>query len=160
MKKAYRAARTTPENFWAEVRGNDSECWEWPGPSSYGYGKVSYKSKNWYTHRLAFFFHHGREPNGFVLHSCDNRLCCNPTHLREGDVVDNARDMVERNRAAKGERNAWSKLTDEKVRELRKMRNSGASFRELGMCFGVSGSAAKKVVDGKTWGHVQMEKGK
>jgi len=33
-----------------------------------------------------------------ILHSCDNRKCCNPNHLRAGTGKDNYRDALERNR--------------------------------------------------------------
>lgn len=78
-----RPNRTTPASFWANVTKTDTGCWEWAGVRSAGYGKVSYESKNWNAHRLAFFLHHGREAEGRVVHSCKNRPCVNPSHLRE-----------------------------------------------------------------------------
>jgi len=59
---------------------------------------VSFRGKLWGAHRVAFTFHHGREPQKYVLHSCDNPGCCNPAHLREGTQLENMRDMNERGR--------------------------------------------------------------
>ena len=38
------------------------------------------------------------DPEMYVLHSCDNRRCCNPLHLRQGTPWDNSRDMLLRGR--------------------------------------------------------------
>jgi hypothetical protein len=35
----------------------------------------------------------------FVLHRCDNRLCCNPAHLFVGTQRENIRDMMAKGRA-------------------------------------------------------------
>jgi hypothetical protein len=50
------------------------------------------------AHRVAWSLHHGREPERWILHHCDNRRCCNPAHLYEGDVGDNSRDKVQAGR--------------------------------------------------------------
>lgn len=94
----------TPEaRFWskAAVTANPDRCWIWQRTVRRdGYGKVWFSDHHHAAHRLAFFFTHRRHPDAglFVLHSCDNKLCINPSHLREGTHEDNMRDVVLRQR--------------------------------------------------------------
>jgi len=53
------------------------------------------------AHRLALERKLGREiaPGMMAIHSCDNPLCVNPDHIREGSGKDNCADARERGRA-------------------------------------------------------------
>lgn len=99
-KKARPAPPTSMQFITDRVRVTDSGCWEWQqslNPRT-GYGQLGY----WpYTaHRLAFFFAHGRYPDGYTRHMCHNRACCNPDHLREGSARDNWWDSEQAHREA------------------------------------------------------------
>lgn len=98
---------TAAEKFWSRVsrelgQGPNGDCWEWQGnkKNGDGYGCVAYHGKKYSTHVLAWALTNGRDPHKgmFILHSCDNRPCCNPEHLREGTRQDNINDMMSRNR--------------------------------------------------------------
>lgn len=96
--------------FWENVLiGGFDQCWPWVGTiNEAGYGKWYFKDKDWRAHRLAFLFTRGELTDGtLILHKCDNRDCCNPTHIREGTHQDNMDDMKSRGRA----RNRFSVLT-------------------------------------------------
>lgn len=55
------------------------------------------------AHRVAYEIANGPIPDDlWVLHSCDNPPCCNPSHLRVGTYKDNVRDRVERDRSKGG----------------------------------------------------------
>ena len=54
-----------------------------------------------------------------VMHTCDNKLCIEPTHLVLGTQLDNMRDKVNKNRQAKGESVGTSILTEKDVLEIR-----------------------------------------
>lgn len=54
----------------------------------------------------------------------------------------------------RGDNHGQSKLSDDKVREIRKRRSCGESFTSLGIEFGISYVAIRNAVIGKTWRHV------
>lgn len=64
-------------------RGYGSECWVWCGcalPS--GYGKLRFDKADWLAHRLAHAAFNGEIPAGYqVDHLCQQKDCCNPSHL-------------------------------------------------------------------------------
>lgn len=61
-----------------------TECWEWTGSrTKAGYGKVSWKGRLVYVHRLVYELLEGPIPEGLQIdHICRNRACANPDHLR------------------------------------------------------------------------------
>lgn len=81
----------------ANVKILDSGCWEWqrwvfPAPNAYG--GMSYRGKQWRTHRLAYHLAKGPIPDGLdILHKCDYKRCCNPEHLFAGTHRENMLDM-------------------------------------------------------------------
>lgn len=111
--------------FWncIDIKG-DNECWNWNKQSKQdGYGRTSFKGKILMAHRIAFEIHNKRPigDNMILCHSCDNRLCCNPKHLREGTHKDNSDDKFERGRFIfmKGEMNGRAKITNEVANIIR-----------------------------------------
>ena len=83
---------------------NDRGCWEWAGyKNHHGYGRMLVrrdgKNRLLAVHRLAYQAWVGEIPaDKIVMHTCDNRCCINPEHLRVGTQGDNMRDMVSRGR--------------------------------------------------------------
>lgn len=146
----------TEEDFWALVTMTPS-CWDWSGyVSETGYGRFTFRGKDYQAHRLALIFTEGHDPDGLVaLHDCDNRACVNPFHLRFATQAENIKDMWEKGRGCCGESVHNSKLTDDDVREIRrryKKRIYGAP--RLAEEFGVSRTTIWKIVNGKKWTHV------
>lgn len=98
----------TPEQFnakfWERVNvQGQHECWEWLGHlNRYGYGQVKHQRKTRTAHRVMWFLIHGSFPESLILHSCDNRKCVNPNHLRLGSAQDNVDDREQRNRGYRG----------------------------------------------------------
>lgn len=132
------------------------ECWPWmAGKTKAGYGVINEKGKLLFVHRLAWEGANGPLPKGkHVLHSCDNPACCNPSHLFLGSQRSNMADKVAKGRQAKGESSARSKLTGDKVREIRFRLNMGVPASRLGRDFGVHKSTIMDIKHGRTWKHV------
>ena len=89
--------------------GEDDACWEWAGsknPCGYGHYRAPRCGRaktNIRSHRVAYELRVGPIPRGLhVLHTCDNRACCNPAHLWLGTHADNMRDKGEKGRAFRG----------------------------------------------------------
>lgn len=86
-----------------ERRGGD-ECWPWTGkPDVYGYGRMKIRGKMAKAHQVALFVFRGevRGPGQVTRHSCDNRICVNPSHLSFGTNMDNVVDREARGRGAR-----------------------------------------------------------
>lgn len=127
-------------------------CWLWMGSvGTHGYGVFSFgPRRSGFTlaaHRIALAQKLGRSPT-MALHSCDNRACCNPDHLRDGTAADNKLDEVSRGRHAVGERNGRVKLSDAELNELRELWESGWSRTALGERFGLHPMTASRLARG------------
>lgn len=142
------------QRFWDRVLIGDG-CWEWQAYRfKSGYGSFYLDGRAVRAHRIAYQLWYGVDPGDqYVLHSCDNRACCNPAHLSLGTHQENMRQMVERGRGAdqKGETHGRSKLTEEDVLYIR---NSSLSHRVLGAKYNVSHRAVWKIKHRETWTHI------
>jgi len=99
-------------SFWSKVDRSAGEdgCWPWLySTTGSGYGQVNMgrnQGPSLRAHRVAYTLHYGSIPdlpNGkkhgsCILHTCDNRLCCNPKHLVAGTQADNIADMKRKGR--------------------------------------------------------------
>jgi hypothetical protein len=83
-------------------RGAREQCWPWLGfLDRDGYGRVSWKGRKQYAHRLVYVLLGGAMPEGAkLLHGCDNPPCCNPWHLWKGTQLQNIEDMLRKGRHA------------------------------------------------------------
>lgn len=153
---------TVSSRFWekVDVRGED-ECWPWMAATiSAGYGAISVYQYARYAHRVAWMYaNKADEPVGkVVMHSCDNRVCCNPRHLSAGTHSDNSQDMVRKNRAWKptvrGEDHPMAKLTEKQVIDIRSALDSGETATELAGKYGVSAAYIRRIGRRKNWRHI------
>lgn len=93
--------------FWDRVdksAGSDG-CWPWLGAiNKSGYGSYCESGVIRTASRVAYELSRGPIPagpgyHGFVImHSCDNRRCCNPAHLSVGTQSDNNDDRDRKRR--------------------------------------------------------------
>jgi hypothetical protein len=95
-----------------------------------------------------------------ACHSCHNRACCNPEHIREGTAKENTKDMLDANRQApkeltirRGENHGMSKLTNAQVTEIRRLQGS-ESVHHIARQFKVSPSVVSNIHLRKTWIHI------
>lgn len=100
----------------------------------------------------------GPRPEGMqVAHFDGDRLNARLDNLRYATALENAEDKRRHGTDTPGERNGMHKLTDDAVREVRRLRRRGALQRELAEKFGVSISAIQFVLDGTRWSHVKED---
>src|SRR5712692_2115316 len=103
---------------------NGEFCMEWNlGKTINGYGKIKYDKRTYTTHRLIYSLHNDEIlKNMFVCHKCDNRICCNISHLFIDTHQDNMNDMKCKNRQAKanGEDHSMVKVSINDIIEIRK----------------------------------------
>lgn len=77
------AAATLVERFWSKVNKTGG-CWLWTAHKTRdGYGTLKVSGKTIRSHRLAYEMAHGPILDGMSIdHTCHNRACVNPSHLR------------------------------------------------------------------------------
>lgn len=85
-------SQKTLNRFWAKVDipSDKSLCWNWNGAVTSGCGCFRLdNSSTIKVHRFVYLLHLGEIPDGKrVLHKCRNPLCCNPSHLKLGEEVE------------------------------------------------------------------------
>lgn len=155
------------QRLFDRVTKTDSGCWNWQGASyPNGYGLITYKKRSCLTHRLAYEAVNGPIAAGlFVCHRCDNPKCINPEHLFAGTARDNHHDMRNKGRCRlvpggnrkRGEQLGQSKLTNNKVVEIRALIRDGFSQRAIASKYGVTQSSISRVMRGVCWSHVKEE---
>ena len=151
---------TIIDRLLANITDNEDGCWEWIGATNvYGYGIISYESKQRRVHRLAYELEFGKIPTGMlVCHKCDNRRCCNPQHLFLGTYQDNVDDMRGKHRDAygqnKGEINGASRLKSVDIPDIRRMLVDGHTKTYIGQIYNVSRKTITKIAAKQTWGHI------
>ena len=147
------------QRFWGKVDiRSPSECWLWRGSTNptTRYGKLSRRVNGQLithqAHRYAWM-----QVNGFiesyicVLHRCDVRLCVNPSHLFIGSRLDNARDRDEKGRQSQGENHARCLKGRFSVDDIREIRDSSLSHRELAKLYDCNRGAISLIQNRKMY---------
>lgn len=159
---------TLSERLWRQIdkRGPD-ECWPWISKSlikGYGYiGTGGKRGKKELAHRAVWIVTYGPIPeddsyHGYVvMHTCDNRLCCNPAHLRLATQAENVADMHAKGRGnyegrPKGSAHGNAKLTEAVVQEIRA---APYGSHALAARYGITYATLKDVRAGRSWRHVE-----
>ena len=144
--------------FWKKISKEKSGCWIWLGTKNeYGYGRINRGNKKLYAHRVAYNLANSviLQTKEIVRHICHNTSCINPDHLEIGTQKDNIDDKVKANRQHKGEKSPSSKLTENKVIELRKRYwINRESISDLANESKVKVSTLHECLQSKTWKHI------
>ncbi|MBA7693007.1 hypothetical protein ES703_101582 [subsurface metagenome] len=140
--------------FWSKVLKTKG-CWLWLASChDFGYGHLRHGGKDLKAHRVAWELTNGPIPDGMqVLHSCDNPVCVNPSHLFLGTQQVNITDMMQKGRyrrhAALGENNGSAKLREPQVLEI--LRSTDETSRVLALKYAVSPSLIKQIRRREIW---------
>jgi hypothetical protein len=145
-------------NYGKEHENSDG-CWVIPpalGGDQPKKARKNGKDRYIYVHVAEMYL--GPKPeNMVIMHICDNRHCVNPAHLKYGTVSENMVDMHEKGRAnhSAGENHGAAKLTEEDVRQARKLKEeTGISYEKLARMFGITSKVMRDAINRKTWRHV------
>lgn len=146
-------------------------CWLWQGTvDKEGYGKLSYKKRNFRAHRIMWSIEHQKEipENLVILHLCDVPSCVNPSHLKCGTQLENMQDKKRKGRCAvgdsngmrkfpgilSGELNGTAKLSNEQVLEMRKLHREGKTGVFLAKRYNIWPSQVSNIVNRRQWSHI------
>jgi hypothetical protein len=145
-----------------EVDANN--CWNVTSHSSGGapgkdYPQAFFDGKERHLHRVSYEHFIGPITKGMVImHTCDNRKCINPNHLKAGTINDNNQDMTRKLRNKRGSNHHWAKVNEGQVKEIRKLYKDGLFQREIAERFGIKQMAVSQIVRRKTWALVGEKK--
>ena len=143
-----------PERFSTKVliKGVD-ECWPWLAVRiSNGYGQFWLNGRMVNAHRAALLLLGIDMPrSSVVMHSCDNRICCNPHHLSHSTQRNNMRDMVVKGRSAKGERHGSAILNEAAVLDILSRRETAAQAANR---YHVARATINDIRQNLSWTHI------
>lgn len=144
------------QRFWSRVDMQDSgDCWEWKAGFRNGYGAIKHGGRVHSAHRVAFVLSSGEPQEGLVIaHKCDNRKCCNPSHLEAVTPSQNNRDARGRLiiSLVRGEMAPWAVMSESEVREvIRLRRECGYGARRIASQIGRNANTVKSILDGRSW---------
>jgi len=92
-------SKSDMERIAGRCKARRNGCVTWEGATRDGYGLVRVAGVLMSVHRAVWIHYHGRIPKNLViLHACDMRACCNPSHLTLGTAKANFLDMVRKGR--------------------------------------------------------------
>lgn len=150
----------TKKRFFKYVNKTDN-CWEWIGSlDTRGYGQFFICGKLINSHRVSFIINKGKiRENLHVLHSCDNKKCVKPDHLRLGTDEENRLEKIFKRRHSFGEKSGRAKLTTEQVIEIRNTKLCGKkkdklTIQMLAEKYNVGKRTICSVRWNETWKHI------
>lgn len=134
--------------FYSKTRYNrKTKCLEWTAGKNGGYGNFSYKDVAYLAHRFSAHIHGIKltKKDWVVAHSCDNKICVNPAHLKATTPKGNCLDRDIRLGPPK------SKLSALSVKSIRAHSLEGHKNGAIGKRFNVTTKVIRNIVQGKTW---------
>ena len=136
------------QRFWSKVnKRNFGECWEWDSRIGQdGYGQFHFRGKNTHSHRVAWMLKNDKEiPEGMIiLHTCDNKRCVNPYHLKLGTYSDNLADAMERTPYRMGRK---SRFYDGEVWLMKKLYYGGTEQKLIAKMFRATQSYISNLIN-------------
>lgn len=142
----------TPRAWFDSIftRPHGGACEVWPYAKTNGYGVIAIDYTQHRVHRVVLTRYKGPAPadRPQAAHSCGNRACVNPNHLRWASAVENAADRDRHGTTARFERAGSGKLT---AADVAFVLASPLSARLLAERFGVHRSQIYRIRTGSRW---------
>lgn len=149
------------KRFWSSVDKNglvmphmDTSCWIWiKGTNVYGYPIFNFNYKQYRSSHFAYelennvYLSSGEQLN----HICDNKVCVRPFHLYIGTQQENIQDRNNRGRQAKGSNHGKAVLTENRVRNIRKLYSDGHRQIDIAQTLELPRYLVWQIVHNKTW---------
>ena len=126
--------------FWSKVKETDPEkCWFYNGNRRNYYPRIDIMGRSCTMHRVVFelFFRFPPKDKPYILHSCDEKSCINPNHLRCGTTRSNHID-----RRFNGKELV---VSERDVKVIKFMRSLDYTFKEISEKFNCSISKARDI---------------
>lgn len=135
--------------------GDYDDCWDWTGPTSNGYGYLSYRGVRVPAHRLMVRVCRDAplDSTHDTDHICGNKRCINPGHLQ---VLDrSAHIRVEHRRALDSDGSSKAGLTRPDIRSIRQRYTEGHVVqRELADEYGISIRMVSKIINREAYWYI------
>ena len=144
------------EKVWNEELGSYCHLWTKTKLCKNGYVQIGFRSNSLeLLHRWALILKGENMEGKVARHKCHKRHCVNPDHLLSGTHLDNAQDMVNANRQAKGEKSGTAKATETQVLEVIKLlRTTKLTWKEIAEKAKVSYKTVQHISSGASWTHL------
>lgn len=123
-----------------------------------GYGRVSIDGQYVRAHVHACRLAHGERPPGKrdAAHSCGERMCINPAHLRWATRAENEADKIAQGRSNRGgHRSGSARLQADQVAEIRqRYETEDVTQQALADEYGVHIMTINSIILRRTWRHL------
>lgn len=144
-----------------------NKCWIWKGTVQDNIGKGHQHGVIWYNkkyvqvHRIMYHNFIEDVPEYkpgelIVLHKCshkNNGRCINPWHLKLGTSKENTKDAIQSKTLClykNNENNVNSKLSNIQIQEIRDLKNSNFSQKEIAIMYNINQSQVSRYFNNKT----------
>lgn len=147
---------TTPElvSWYLERAVEEDGCLVIPWVSlSMGYPHVNHDGRRQRVGRLVLEVHEGPPAGREMLHSCHNRLCIKPEHLRWGTRRENVQDMKRAGRARWQQRMPLKRgrLIPAEVLWIRTLVRNGLKRVDVARLYGITDRQVGAIVNRECW---------
>jgi len=136
--------------------GTDQECWEWKAAiGNHGYGVFSHMGVMYTSHRASYIAHFGSIQDapgahgGVVMHTCDNRKCVNPLHLKCGSQHENLTDCAKKFRYRQV-------VTPEQARQIKTRFRNGEKIGVIASSFGIKYVTTQAITSGRNYKYLEI----
>lgn len=130
-----------------DMSGGHGACWPFTGrPNSEGRPYIQIDGKKVLAYRVVYELVKGESlGTRLIRHTCDNGLCCNPSHHIPGDHEENMDDMKQRERHG---------LPHHAVNAIRRLEGV-LSAKDAAKNFGVSETTVRDIWSKRNYAHVE-----
>lgn len=153
------------ERIWKHIDKNENGCWlSQLAIDKDGYSRIEInieRRKTYKLHRLLLFWSDQTKvedfnnPKRLACHSCRNKNCVNPAHLRWDTPKSNVADAIREGTFTQAKMCKTSILTEQQVLEIReRYAKGGVLQKSLAIEYGVHKASLNDIIRRKNWTHI------